>query len=254
MNKVLPRWAVCAFFAVFLALGLLTAADYGPSWDEQTEMDILRMNLWEYARVLGLDESRFETLAARQGPLSIETLRPISQSIERDHGQCAYYPAAALLPLQEEAPDRVMVLWHAYTWLWFMLGVAAVYGFCREAKLSRPVSCGGMLLLYLCPRFFAEGHYNSKDMVLLTLFLCTLWLGLRFLKQPGFLRGALFSLAGAMAANTKVVGFFVWGLMGLCAVVLVTAQRRWNRRMACVAAATVAFFAGFYALLTPASA
>lgn len=97
-------------------------------------------------------------------------ITPISQSIEQDHGQCAYYPAAALLPLQEEAPDRVMVLWHAYTWVWFMLGVAAVYGFCREAKLSRPVSCGGMLLLYLCPRFFAEGHYNSKDMVLLTLF------------------------------------------------------------------------------------
>ena len=46
MNKALPRWAVCVFFAVFLALGLLTAADYGPSWDEQTEMDILRMNLW----------------------------------------------------------------------------------------------------------------------------------------------------------------------------------------------------------------
>ena len=92
MNKVLPRWAVCAFFAVFLALGLLTAADYGPSWDEQTEMDILRMNLWEYARVLGLDESRFETLAARQGPLSIETLRPISQSIEQDHGTAAFYP------------------------------------------------------------------------------------------------------------------------------------------------------------------
>ena len=40
--------------------------------------------------------------------------------------------------------------------------------------------------------------------------------------------------------STKVVGFFVWGLMGLCAVVLVTAQRRWNRRMACVAAASVA--------------
>ena len=55
-----------------------------------------------------------------------------------------------------------------------------------------------------------------------------------------------------MAANTKVVGFFVWGLMGLCAVVLVTAQRRWDRRMACIAAATVALFAGFYALLTPA--
>ena len=90
MNKALPRWAVCVFFAVFLALGLLTAADYGPSWDEQTEMDILRMNLWEYARVLGLDESRFEALAATQGPLAIETLRPISQSIEQDHGTAAF--------------------------------------------------------------------------------------------------------------------------------------------------------------------
>ena len=46
MKKAFPRWAVCLFFAVFLALGLLTAADYGPTWDESTEMDILRMNLW----------------------------------------------------------------------------------------------------------------------------------------------------------------------------------------------------------------
>ena len=50
MCKALPRWVVCVFFAAFLALGLVTAGDYGPAWDEQTEMDILRMNLWEYAR------------------------------------------------------------------------------------------------------------------------------------------------------------------------------------------------------------
>ena len=41
--------AVCLFFAAFLTLGLVTAADYGQPWDEQDEMDILRMNLWEYA-------------------------------------------------------------------------------------------------------------------------------------------------------------------------------------------------------------
>ena len=237
---------VALFFAVLALVGLSAGADYGLPCDEPTEQIILQENMLEYAlRLFGEDSAPAQWYLSRG-------ITPISQSIERDHGQCAYYLAAALLPLQDAQPDRVMVLWHAYTWVWFMLGVAAVYGFCREAKLSRPVSCGGMLLLYLCPRFFAEGHYNGKDMVLLTLFLCTLWLGLRFLKQPGFLRGALFSLAGAMAANTKVVGFFVWGLMGLCAVVLVTAQRRWDRRMACVAAATVAFFAGFYALLTPA--
>lgn len=117
-------------------------------------------------------------------------------------------------------------LWHAYTWLWFMLGVWAIYGFCRETGLSRPVSCAGALLLYLCPRFFAEGHYNNKDMVLLSLVLCTLWLGVRLLASPGFLRGLLFSLAGAMAANTKIAGAFAWGVMGLCAVVMLTARAR----------------------------
>ena len=192
---------VALFFAVLALVGLSAGADYGLPCDETTEQVILQENMLEYAlRLFGEDSAPAQWYLSRG-------ITPMSQSIERDHGQCAYYPAAALLPLQEAAPDRVMVLWHAYTWLWFMLGVAAVYGFCREAKLSRPVSCGGMLLLYLCPRFFAEGHYNSKDMVLLTLFLCTLWLGLRFLKQPGFLRGALFSLAGAMAANTRSWAF-----------------------------------------------
>ena len=238
--------AAALFFLLLAVVGLVAGGDYGLPCDETTEQVILEENMLEYAlRLFGEDSAPARWYQSRG-------ITPISQSIERDHGQCAYYLAAALLPMQQEAPDRVMVLWHAYTWLWFMLGVAAVYGFCREAGLSRIAACGGMLLLYLCPRFFAEGHYNSKDMVLMTLFLCTLWLGLRLLKKPGFLRGALFSLAGAMAANTKVVGFFVWGLMGLCAVVLVTAQRGWNRRMACVAAATAALFIAFYALLTPA--
>lgn len=242
----LYRAAVAVFFAALLLIGLSAGVDYGLPCDEPTEQVILEENMLEYAlRLFGEDSAPAQWYLSRG-------VTPISQSIERDHGQCAYYLAAAFLPWQSVRPDRVMQLWHAYTWLWFMLGVGALYGFCRETGLSRPMSCMGMLLLYLCPRFFAEGHYNSKDMVLLTLFLCVLYLGVRFLKKPGFLRGALFSLAGAMAFNTKVVGIFVWGLMGLCAVALVTADRRWSRRMAGVALSTAALFAVFYALLTPA--
>ena len=145
MNKALPRWAVCAFFAVFLALGLLTAADYGPSWDEQTEMDILRMNLWEYARVLGLDESRFETLAARQGPLSIETLRPISQSIEQDHGTAAFYPFGWVVLDLSLTGAQQSALWHMACWAVFTLG-----GFALYAALALCISC------FAAPAFAAD--------------------------------------------------------------------------------------------------
>ena len=100
------RIAVAVFFAAFWLLGLLTAADYGPSWDEQDEMDILRMNLWEYARILHLDEEAFQARAQADDTLTIGPLTPISQSIEQDHGIAAFYPLAGVAPGTEVHVDR----------------------------------------------------------------------------------------------------------------------------------------------------
>ena len=243
----IKRAAVGLFFAALLMAGLFTCADYGLPCDEPAEQLILQENMHEYAiRILGEDSAAAQWYASRG-------VNRISQSIEKDHGQCGYYAFMPVLALMMNEPHVLTVWWHAYTWLWFMAGVIAAYGFCRETGLTRFASCSGSLMLYLCPRFFAEGHYNNKDMVLLSLVLLTLWMGARFLKEPGFRRGMLFSLFGAMAANTKIVGIFPWGVIGLCAVVLVTAQKKWSRRMICAAASTVALFFAFYFLLTPAA-
>lgn len=252
MNKVLPRWAVCAFFAVFLALGLLTAADYGPSWDEQTEMDILRMNLWEYARVLGLDESRFETLAARQGPLAIETLRPISQSIEQDHGTAAFYPFGWVVLDLSLTGAQQSALWHMACWAVFTLGGFALYAALRQMGLSRGWALLGPVCLLLTPPFFAHGHFNNKDIALFSLSLCGLWQSLALARRPGFARGVCFALCGALAANTKVAGLALWGLCALYVLVRLLMERRMTPRVWGVAGVTVLSFAALYALLTPA--
>lgn len=252
MNKALPRWAVCAFFAVFLALGLLTAADYGPSWDEQTEMDILRMNLWEYARVLGLNESRFETLAARQGPLSIETLRPISQSIEQDHGTAAFYPFGWVVLDLSLTGAQQSALWHMACWAVFTLGGFALYATLRQMGLSRGWALLGPVCLLLTPPFFAHGHFNNKDIALFSLSLCGLWQALALARRPGFARGVCFALCGALAANTKVAGLALWGLCALYVLVRLLMERRMTPRVWGVAGVTVLSFAALYALLTPA--
>lgn len=252
MNKVLPRWAVCAFFAVFLALGLVTAGDYGPSWDEQTEMDILRMNLWEYARVLGLDESRFETLAARQGPLSIETLRPISQSIEQDHGTAAFYPFGWVVLDLSLTGAQQSALWHMACWAVFTLGGFALYAALRQMGLSRGWALLGPVCLLLTPPFFAHGHFNNKDIALFSLSLCGLWQALALARRPGFARGVCFALCGALAANTKVAGLALWGLCALYVLIRLLMERRMTPRVWGVAGVTVLSFAALYALLTPA--
>ncbi|MDD3334525.1 MAG: hypothetical protein PHI98_03300 [Eubacteriales bacterium] len=238
------KLVIALLFILLTGIGLLTADDYGVYCDQLSEQVILRENMKEYA-LLTRDNGAIAYYDALQ-------VQPISESLEIDHGQCAYYPFVPILSMLEIDSSRLSELWHQYTWLLFMLGVGALYALLRELGLSRPLAMVGMLLLYLSPRFFAEGHYNNKDIVLLTLCLWIFLLGLRLMKKPTALQGIAFSLAGAMAANTKIVGIAVWGLFSLSAVGLLTAERSWNKKTVNAALATFFSFAAFYTLLTPA--
>ncbi len=252
MLKSFPRWAVGLFFAAFLVLGLLTAADYGAPWDEQDEMDILRMNLWEYARVFGLDESAFEERAAAGSELTISTLTPISQSIEQDHGIAAFYPMAGAVMSESLTEAQRSALWHMWCWCLFTLGGFGVHSVCRELGMTRSGALMAPALLLLSPQFFAHGHFNNKDIALMALAACVLWQALRLMKKPAFSTGVLFSFFGAMAANTKVVGVAIWGLCALFVLTAQIVQHRMKGRVWGVAVVTLLSFFGFYALVTPA--
>lgn len=204
-RRTLPRWLIPLFFGLVLVLGLVTVPQYGRPWDERLEMDILRMNLWEYVRAAGADESAF-AYWQEQGNGTTSELLPISESIERDHGAAAFYPLAGVVMDTTITEHSRMILWHGWCWVLFTLGALALYGCCRELELSRGISLAAVGFLLLSPRFFAEGHYNNKDTVLMALTLCVLWTALRLMKRPGVLRGLLFALAGAFCANMKVIG------------------------------------------------
>lgn len=73
-------------------------------------------------------------------------------------------------------------------------------GFLRRYAASLPVSA------FFCRGALQQQGHGAADAVL-----CTLWLGLRFLKQPGFLRGALFSLAGGMPPTPRSWVFLCGG-------------------------------------------
>lgn len=252
MKERFPRWLVGVFFALLLLMGLVTAADYGPTWDEQDEMDILRMNLWEYSRALGLDESAFEARAAMEDRLTISALTPVSESIEQDHGVAAFYPLAGVVMSERLTEGQRSVLWHMGCWAIFTLGAFALYAVCRELGLSRGWALLGPVVLMLSPRFFAQGHFNNKDIALMALTLCALWQGLALMKRPSFPRGLAFAFFGALAANTKVAGLALWGLCALFVLIRQLTGRHMTGRVWAVAGVTLVSFSAFYALLTPA--
>jgi len=242
------RLLTALFFLLLAAIGCLTSFDYGLNFDAMHEQYILKLNLREYGeRLLGKNHPFKPPIFPEPG------VNPLPEYFERFHGQSAYYLATPLLKLETHARDWMRPAWNMYTFLVFMAGIWAVYALCRGMGVSRILSAATSLILYLTPRFFAEGHYNTKDITVLSLILLTLWLGQRFLYKPGLLRGLLFSLLGAMATNTRIVGAFAWGLVGVAAVMLVTARKAWTPRLALTALATALSFVGFFILLTPAS-
>lgn len=237
--------AVALFMAVLTLVGLFTVSDYTGSYDEIAEQNILAANMKEYALYLSKVGIQWEAWLCSE-------VAPISQSVEKDHGISAYYLYGLLFPWLEQAEGLRYTLWSVMTWLWFMLGVWSLYALSRKLGACRKTACLGALTLYLSPRFFADAHLNNKDMVLLSLFLAVLWLGTRLLEKPTLGRALLFSLLGAMAANTKIVGAMPWGLMWLAFGLRYALKRRWNVGSVGVWIGTAVTFLLFYIGLTPA--
>ena len=246
MQTQKPALWIALFFIALTVIGLAVAPDYGVPFDEGSEQAILRQNVKEYICALFGEEYP----AIRTDSWS-DVVR-ISQSVERDHGQSAYYPMALLLGMQTTDPHLFTILWHAYTWLWFMAGVVAAYFLARELGLSRLLACAVALLLYLQPRFFAEGHYNNKDVVLLSLVICELATGARLIRKPTLWGSFWFAFFGALATNMKIVGAYPMVLIGVAALGFWVTDRSKNSHRIRYAIAAFGFYLLMYGLLTPA--
>ena len=246
-KRAVEKWLPVALFLALILIGFLTSADYGQPWDEPWEQDILRMNYNQYAMFFGSGE-RLTLLS----DIDIPESGLIEDSIERDHGVSAYYPVFFLVS-GSMSPNARMVLWHAYTWLWFAAGAAALYFVSRRFGLSKLLSCVPALFLVLSPRFFAQGHYNNKDMVLLSLTLILILQTARLMEKQSPGRAIAFALFGAVAANTKIIGLFIYGVCVLAAFLPPLPERRKDSRYWISAGIAVFGLPAFYLLLTPAA-
>ncbi len=248
---------VCLFFALLLAVGFMTCKDYGVPWDLPAEMNILRMNLWEYTLWLGGDDTAFKNYAATETD-SIAAgypenyVKPISQSMEWDHGQGILYPLAGLIMNESLADGTRTALIFAYLWFVFWLGAIALYHISRHLCISRGLSCASVVILMLSPRFFAEAHYNNKDIVLMSLTFIMLWQALRLMQRPSLSAALLLGIAGAFATNTKVIGLALFGLMGLFVLLRLAAEKRLDLKVLGLGLVSMTALAVLYIALTPA--
>jgi len=238
------RLNAALFFLLVFLLGLAGVGGYGHAWDDLQEMDILRMAIREYAEMLPFETGIGQSLE-KMG------IMRISESIERDHGICLYYPLFWAVSSETLTLPQLSLIWRCYTWMLFTLGLCALYGVARHLGLSRFLSCLGAAIMLLSPRFFAEGHYNNKDIALMVITLVLLWQTARLMEKPTWKRGLGFALAAGICASTRVIGAAFCGLFGLFVVIHLIFTRRLNRKTIAVGVFTILCSVLFYILLTP---
>ena len=230
-------------------IGLIVTPDYGMPWDEELEIRTLGSNVREY---IGLFKGKIGEPS--QSSLGIP-FPDYLQNPDMDHGQSAYYPLTPALfaDYGSNGPRTMMLIWHGYTFLIFMTGVVGLYIVCKFLAGDWKYGLLGSLFLFLSPRFFAEGHYNSKDMVVMSLVILLIAAGIKLIESKSFSFAILFAFTAAIATNMRITALFMFGLLGVLYIVNLTLKKEWNLKNLVVGLTAILSFLLISYLITPAA-
>lgn len=233
------------FLTIIFVIGLAAIFPYGAHIDQTSEQHILYSNLKVYAHCLGDSNAFYQNLNAAG-------IIDITQSIEKDHGMAVYYPMAWIFFLNKTSPFIGNLLWHGYIYLLFFCGCTALFYLLSAIFNNHIVPIFTTLLFFFTPRMFAEGHYNNKDIILLSLVLCIAYFGWRVHQNKSWGNVVAFAFAGSLAANLKIIGAFIWGMAGLYIFLSLLAKRQFRKDMLLKMVGCITLWFGFYTLITPA--
>lgn len=205
MTEQKKRYTILGIFVAMFLFGAFFLRETGVYFDEHSEEEILYMNILQYGETLQISKIT-NWFQWKDG------YRPICESIERDHGSAPYYLCVPLLMKLEQHPEAARLqsdVWHAYTYALFFLGVIYMYRLLWELFQDRRTALLGTLMLFLTPRIFADGLYNNKDSVLMSLIIVMLFYGIRFLERKDFKNACLLGICAGFCGNLKISGIYV---------------------------------------------
>ena len=248
MTEHKKSYTILGIFLAMFLFGAFFLRETGVYFDENQEERILYMNILQYGETLQIPQIT-NWFQWKEG------YHPICEENDRDHGSAPYYLCGVLLMKLDQHPDAVRLqsqVWHVYTYVLFFLGVIYMYRLLLELFRSRKTALFGSLMLFLTPRIFADGLYNNKDTVLMSLIIVMLFYGIRFLKRKDFGNACLLGICAGFCGNLKISGIYVFAMIGGFYLLLLTKEKKWSVKTFLVGltAATVGFVS--YLLLTPA--
>ncbi len=247
MRQAIKQKRSILFLLGILLIGLLTLPPYGAYLDQTSEQRILFANIEEYLLHLPNGES----IQLVQDLKDFGVL-PISIDEDRDHGMAVYYPAFVVWYLNQSSPYVGSLFFHVYTFLIIFWGICSLFLLGKELSGSGRAAGFVTLLFFLTPRMFAESHYNNKDVVLVSLTFTMFYWGLRLMREKSVKSLVMLAFAGALAANMKIIGVWIFGMLGLYVLFYFAVTKQFDKEICVKAAACIGLWVFLVILFTPA--
>jgi 4-amino-4-deoxy-L-arabinose transferase-like glycosyltransferase len=221
---------VLGLFALTFTLTLLTANDYGPTYDEP----------------------HYASAGIRYAEWWSRLLRGDFGALEKDEIEAAWGLNHEHPPLQKCSSGFAqrwfggvlpgLMAMRLPSALWFALAVCAIYLFCRGVW-GRRGALFGALAFATMPRVVAEAHFDALDMAITAWFFVTAAMLAWAMRRASWPLAVLAGVALGLALMAKLNAFFLPVLLLLW--VLLYHRRQWPKLVAMLVVGLVVFWLGW---------
>ena len=185
------------FFIIFILIGIFAYNDYGISWDEPI------------TRTVGQSSTRY-AIEKIIPSLQLEDAHLIPWLYDfkdKDYGPAFEMPLFLLERFfgLTQAKD-VYQFRHLVTFFAYSAGVMALYLLAIRRYGNWKIGLLAAAFLIFSPRFFAEGFYNSKDIVFMSAFMIATNTMIAYLCRPNYKALILHAFATAFAVDIRIMG------------------------------------------------
>lgn len=201
------------YFLVAVLIGIFLYKDFGISWDEPISRNngavSVKYALEKFAPGLLFKDAHF--------------IPNLKEYKDRDYGVAFEAPIFIIeKSLGLTQAKDIYQFRHIATYLTFVFGVLALYLLATRRFSDWRIGLLAATFLMCSPRFFAEGFYNSKDIVFMSTFIIATNTMISFIKVLSPQKLIIHSLASAIAIDVRIMGILlVFATMSILMIQLI---------------------------------
>ena len=242
MKKIIIKKNILIFFILF-SIGTTTIKDYGYAWDDE----LMRLTGFVNLKYI----SKFFNPEIEKKYKRSEKIPDLENWRDKTYGSffevfLAVVEVGTGKITNEKISDNFKNIYYQRCLIIFLFIFITYLIFFKIAKneFGNTNAIIALLLIFSYPRFFAEMHYNSKDLVLAGFAIISIYFALKSFNEKYILNHVVFSLVAAIGSTIRLS--FISILITYIIILLLDNKKNLSNKIKIITLSLIIFLFSFY--------